>query len=704
MANGEHIEIAKAYISVIPSLEGSQKQITTELTGVTNEAAEKAGSESGTKFGDKFAGALKTAAGVIAGAMAAATAGAVATGKAFIDATNDVATYGDEVDKMSQKMGISATAYQEWDFVMQHAGASIESLKGSMKTLANAAVNGSEAFDALGISQEQIASMSQEELFGATIAALQNVEDETTRTALASQVLGKGATELGALFNMSAEETDALKQQVHDLGGVMSDEAVKDAAAYVDAMTDMKTSLKGLKTSMMSQFLPGITSVMTGLSKVFSGNGGIAEIQSGLESVISKITELAPQFLELGQTLILSLISGFAPMLPQLVSTVFNVLIQGIVALTAMIPQMMPSIISGIQGIMTALFDALPVIISGLTALIMSLVTWLADGNNVRTFVDGIINLVGLICNQLGEILPVLVPALVTIITQLALALTDPSNVQILLTAVLAVAKGIFEALVNTVPVLIDFIIGLFGNLGELLYQFLDWASDGVANGIGAIVNFIKGIGNNIKTGISNFWTNVKNNFTNGINNIKNNVTNGINNIRNFFTNGIDNIKNNVTNGLNSIKEKFSNIFETIKTTVKNGIDKVKSFFDFNWELPHIDLPHFSVSGSFSLDPPRVPSFGISWYAKAMTEPMMLNGATIFGAQNGRLLGGGEVGSEVVIGKDKLLDMMREAVGINGQPITINVYGAEGQSVEALADAVAYKLQDMTTRKGAVYA
>lgn len=682
MANGEHIEIAKAYISVIPSLEGSQKQITTELTGVTNEAAASAGSESGAKFGDKFAGALKTAAGVIAGAMAAATAGAVATGKAFIDATNDVATYGDEVDKMSQKMGISATAYQEWDFVMQHAGASIESLKGSMKTLANAAVNGSEAFDALGISQEQIASMSQEELFGATISALQNVEDETTRTALASQVLGKGATELGALFNMSAEETDALKQQVHDLGGVMSDDAVKDAAAYVDAMTDMKTSLKGLKTSMMSQFLPGVTSVMTGLAKVFSGNGGIGEIQSGLESVISKITELAPQFLELGQTLILSIISGFAPMLPQLVSTLFSVLIQGIVTITSMIPQMMPSIISGLQGIMTALFDALPVIISGLNALIMALVTWLADGNNVQTFVNGLINLVGLICNQLGEILPVLIPAIVTIISEVALALTDPSNVQILLQAVLAVAKGIFEALVNTVPVLINFIIGLFGNLGELMAQFLDWASDGVANGIGAIVNFVKGIGNRIKTGISNFWTNIKNNFTNGINNIKSFVT----------------------NGLNAIKDKFTSIFETVKTVVKNGIDKVKSFFSFDWELPHLKLPHFSVSGSFSLDPPRVPSFGISWYAKAMTEPMMLNGATIFGAQNGRLLGGGEVGSEVVIGKDKLLDMMREAVGINGQPITINVYGAEGQSVEALADAVAYKLQDMTTRKGAVYA
>ena len=682
MAGGEHIEVAKAYVTIVPSLEGSQKQITTELTGVTNDAAESAGSESGAKFGDKFAGALKATAGVIAGAMAAATAGAVAAGKAFIDSANDVAAYGDEVDKMSQKMGISATAYQEWDFVMQHAGASIDSLKSSMKILATAAVNGSDAFDALGISQEQIASMSQEELFGATISALQNVEDETTRTALASQVLGRGATELGALFNMSAEETEALKQQVHDLGGVMSDEAVKDAAAYQDAMQDMQVSLKGLKTSMMSQFLPGITSVMSGLAKVFSGNGGLDEIQSGLESVISKITELAPQFMALAQTLILSLISGFAPMLPQLVSTVFSVLVQAITTLTSMIPQMMPSIIAGIQGIMTALFDALPVIISGVNALIMSLVTWLADGNNVRMFVDGLINLVGLICDQLGEILPVLLPAIVTIISELALALTDPSNVQILLTAVLAVAKGIFEALVNCVPVLIDFVIGLFGNLGELMAQFLDWASDGVANGLNAIVNFIRGIGNKIKTGISNFWTNTKNNFTNGINNIKSFVT----------------------NGLNAVKDKFTSIFETVKTVVHNGIEKVKSFFHFDWELPHLKMPHFSISGSFSLDPPRVPHFGIEWYGKAMNEPYLLNGATIFGSQNGRLLGGGEVGSELVIGTDKLLNMMKDAVGGETRPITINVYGAEGQSVSALADAVADKLQEMTNRRGAVYA
>ena len=688
----DKIEVAQAYVSIIPSMAGSQSEITKELTGATNTAAESAGSESGKKFGDTFASALKTTGAVIGAALTAATGAAVATGKAFIDAANDVSAMGDAIGDNAAKMMLDTQSYQEWDFVLQRAGSSIDSMKTAMKTLANAAVEGSDAFEALGISQEQLAEMNQAELFEATVKALQNVTDEQTRMKLASSLLGKGAIELGAVFSMTNEELDATKEKMYELGAYMDEDAIAASDNYQDTMIDVQDSLKGLKISMMKDFLPGITSVMTGLSKVFSGNGGVEEIQEGLQSVISKITELAPQFMSIAETLILSLISGFAPMLPQLVSAVFNVLVQGITTITGMIPQMMPSIIAGIQGIVAALFEALPIIIQGLTTLVMSLVTWLADGNNVQMFVSGLIQLVSLICDQISVILPVLIPALVTIITQLALALTDPSNVEILLTAVLAVAKGIFEALVNTVPVLIDFVIGLFDNLGELMAGFLDKGGDLVASGITAVVNWLKGIGNNIK-----------NNVTNTFNNVKNTVSNGINAVKNFFTNGINAVKNFVTNGLNAVKDKFHNIFETIKTTVQNGIEKVKSFFHFDWSLPKLKMPHFSISGSFSLDPPRVPSFGIEWYAKAMDEPVMLNGATIFGAKNGKLLGGGEVGSELIIGTDKLLNMMRDAVGGDKRDITINVYGAEGQDVNDLANRIAYKLEEMTQRRSAVY-
>ena len=693
MANGEHIEVAKAYVTIVPSMEGSQATITKELTGVTSEASEKAGEEGGSKFGEKFAGALKTTAGVIAGAMAAATGAAVATGKAFIDAANDVSAMGDTIGDTAAKMGISTQAYQEWDFVLQRAGTSIDSMKTAMKTLANAAVEGNDAFTALGISQEQLASMSQEEIFSATITALQNVEDSTTRTALASKLLGKGAIELGGVFEMTAEETEAAKQKMYELGAYMDEDAIAASDNYQDTLLDLQDSFKGLKVGLMKNFLPGITSVMDGLAKVFSGDSeGIGAIKDGLADVIDNITAAAPQFFSLAQEIFMSLISGFAPMLPQLVSTIFTVLVQAITTLTSMIPQLMPSIISGIQGIVTALFEALPIIVQGIGDLITSLILWLSEGDNVTKFVNGIIALTAQIAGQLSELLPVLLPAVVKIISDIALCLSDPENITLIVSAVIQILVAVFEALVNCVPVLIDFVIGLFDQLTDLFASFLEiivpiftqWAVNGY--------NKVKEFGNNIKNFFSNVWAN-----------IKNGVSNFFTAVGNFFTNGFNNIKTKVTNALEGIKNKFTSIFEGLKTLVKNAIDKIRDFFDFSWELPHLDMPHFSISGSFSLDPPSVPRLSVDWYAKAMHEPYIMDNATIFGAASGRLLGGGEAGSEVIVGTQKLMDMMRQAVG-GGQPITINVYGAEGQSAEALADAVAYKLEEMTKRKGQVYA
>ena len=682
MANG-NIEVAKAFVTIVPSMEGSQATITKELTGVTNEASEKAGSEGGAKFGDKFAGAIKGAGVAIGAAMTAVTGAAIATGKAFIDSANDVAAYGDQVDKMSQKMGISAQSYQEWDFIMQHAGASIDSLKGSMKTLATSAETGSEAFEKLGISQEQIASMSQEDLFAATIAGLQNVTDDTERTYLASQLLGKGATELGALFNMSAEETEALRQQVHDLGGVMSDEAVKDAAAYQDAMQNMQTSLDGVKRSMMSEFLPGITSVMDGLSKVFSGNGGIEEIQSGLESIISNITAMAPQFFQLASVLVNSLLSGFAPMLPELVSSIFGFLIQGITTIVGLIPQLLPVIQTGIQGIMAAVFECLPIIIQSLTQLTMDLVTWLASGNNVQELVSGVMTVIKALADSISTALPVLLPALIDIIGQISAELMSPSNIMTILSAVWQIIVAVCEALIKAIPQIIQSLVQIFQRIGQEFGLFQN-------NGLQKVVAWLTSIVQKIVS----FGTSVKEK-----------VTSTINSVKNFFSNGFEAIKTKVTSILDNIKGKFTSVFDNVKNVVETSINFVKNLFNFEWSLPHLKLPHLTVSGSLDLFavPPQIPSVSVEWYGKAMNEPYMFNDATIFGSANGKLLGAGERGSELLIGTNKLMEMMQEAVG-SDRSVVINVYGAEGQNVNVLAEVIAEKLENLTRRKGAIYA
>lgn len=647
MANGEHIEVAKAFVTIVPSLEGSQRTITEELTGVTSEASEKAGAEGGSKFGNKFASAIKGTTAVIGAAMAAATGAAIATGKAFVSAANDVSQYGNNVDKMSQKMGISAQAYQEWDFIMQHAGANIEGMKTSMLKLTKAAESGDEAFAALGISQEQLASMNQEEIFSATIKGLQDIQDEGQRTVLANKLLGKGAVELAPLLNMSSSEIDNMREQVHELGGVMSDDAVKAAATYQDELQNMNTAFDGVKKNMVSKFLPGMSQVMNGLSKVFSGNGGIEEIRKGLENVVGNISALAPQFLSLASVIINSIIAGFGPMLPQLVSSIFAFLTQGLLTITSMVPQLAPVIVEGIKGVATALFSALPVLVQALIEMSQELVLWLSSGNNVKIFIDGILQLVSILAEGLADSLPILLPAIVNIIGQIADSLTDPKNVNMFLKSILYIVGAIVVALVKALPEIGGVVVQLSLNITN---QLKSWGE--------GIIGFFTGL-----------WTRVK---------------------------------EGAAQGLENLKEKFRSIFETVKNTVKSGIDKIKSFFKFEWSLPKIKLPHFKISGSFSLNPPKVPSFGISWYAKAMNEPLLLNGATIFGMNNGKLLGGGEAGSEMIVGTNKLMEMMRAAVG-DGQPININVYGAEGQDVNEIAEQVAYKLEDLKDRKERVW-
>ena len=678
MADGKHIEVAKAYVTIVPSMEGSQKTIATEMGAVAEPAAKETGEKSGKRFGESLAKGLKATAAVIGAAMTAATAGAIATGKAFINAANSTAQYGDNIDKMSQKMGISTKAYQEWDFVMQHCGTSIESLKPSMKTLANAAVKGSDAFDKLGISQQDIANMSQEELFGKTISALQNVKNETERTALASKLLGKGATELGALFNMSADETDALKQQVHDLGGIMSDDAIKAAANYQDEMQNMKTALTGVKNNIMSQFLPGISSVMTGLSKVFSGNGGVEEIRAGLQSVISNIQKMAPQFMSIATTLINSLISGFAPMLPSLVSSIFSVMTQAIVTVSSMIPQLMPVIISGIQGALSAVMQALPIIIDGLTQLVMSIVTWLSSGDNVSKMVSGLVALVSQIADSISMVLPVLLPAIVEVISQLAIALTDEKNVTTLINAALTLVGAIAVAIGKALTKIPALVKGVFSNLVNLMASFLEWIVPKVADGIANIVNKVKTFGSNLA-----------------------------NSIKTWFSNTLGKIGGFVSDIITKIKElpgKALSIGKDLIAGLWNGIsDKI------NWIKDKIKGMGSAITKAIK------GVFGIHSPSKIWRKQIGQNLGLSIG------LGFGDVVDDVK--KDMMTDMngltasmtadvsahtSGDALGgpttnYNGGAVTINVYAAEGQDVNSLANVIAEKLEAMTARKRAVY-
>ena len=366
--------------------------------------------KSTTSFGQKIKGGIGKAAK--GGAIAVAAIGTAAAGASalFVKGVGDVAQYGDNIDKMSQKMGMSSDAYQEWDAVMQHSGTSMETMKASMKTLANAAETGSDAFDKLGISQEQIANMSQEELFEATITALQGVEDETERTYLAGKTLGRGATELGALLNTSAEDTEKMRKRVHELGGVMSKRAVKAAAQYQDSLQDMQTAMSGVKRNLMAEFLPSVTTIMDGITEIFAGDSdkGIGMITSGVDSLVGKIGQKLPKVMDTMTKLLSSFGTVIAKNLPKLITAAVNFIAKSLPgAISGLLSIAIPAVISLVSSVATALPGMLKSIWTAISTAVTENAGLVKEqgGNLLKSIADGIKGAITQIPGAIGNIL-----------------------------------------------------------------------------------------------------------------------------------------------------------------------------------------------------------------------------------------------------------------------------------------------------------
>ena len=728
MASGEKINVGNAYVTIIPSLEGAQKSISEQLGASAGTAAKEVGEQSGVDFGNALATGIKATAAVVAAATAAVAGAAIATGKAFIEAANDVAEWGNTVDKESQKMNMTAEGYQTWAFVLEHAGASIDGMKNAMKKLTIAAEENNEAFAALGISEEQLANMSPEETWNATIEALQNVADEGERTALANELLGKGAVELAPLFNMTAEETNALKDQVKELGGIMSDDAVKAAAEYEDQLQNMNTALDGVKNNMMSKFLPGMSTVMKGLSMVFSGQGGIEEIKEGLGEITANIVELSPQFFEIASVIITAVLEGFGAMLPAATDALFAFLSDALVTVTGLIPSLLPVITSGITTLMSTVMTCLPLITETLLGLVTDLVVWLSSGDNVKTLTNGIVKLVSSVVSQIGLVLPILLPAVVSIIGDVAKTLTTPENIATLLNAVLLVVGAVIQALVNATPEFIDYYVGLLTNIKDNIIGFADWAAPFVSQGLNAVLGFVYTWGSNIKSFLSGIVSTVSSTISNWVNGIKQTIYNFITGIYNTVTGWIGNLQNGFVNGFNSIKSWVSNILSSIGTFVGDVVNTLAG------------LPGQIVSIGSDMAQGLINGLDVDWVVdqvkklgkkaiKALKETLGIASPSKAFEEIGYFsaLGfGGGWSDEMDKIEGDMIDSMNDLTGnmtaevsaygaggaatlgdtttFNSGGNVFNIYAAEGQDVNELADAIAEKLGADAARKGAVYA
>ena len=224
---------------------------------------------------------------------------------------------------------------------------------------------------------------------------------------------------------------------------------------------------------------------------------------------------------------------------------------------------------------------------------------------------------------------------------------------------IVSTVTGIISGLVNGISNAWNTILTTISTVLTNIWTFITNVWNGILTTIGSIVK-------SILLEVSAIWHTISTTISDVVNNIKTSVQNKFNSIKSAISNVVNSIKTVVGNAFNAAKTAMTQPIETAKNTIKGIVDKIKGLFPINilkaFNLPK--LPSISISqGKKKVGPVEVPYPILSWNAKAMASGLLLNGATIFGMNGNRLLGGGEAGPELVVGKNNLMRMIREAQG-----------------------------------------
>lgn len=598
--------------------------------------------------GSKILGGLGKVGAGVGAVVGAVGAGVTAVSGALVSGTKDLASYGDEVDKESQKLHMSAEGYQEWSAILEHSGSSISGLKMGMKTLTNELDKGLKstedarkaydelaisysngeisieefekknaeleesvhdslgAFGELGFSLNDVAKLAEspEDAFGQIITKLQEMDDETQRTAIANDLLGRSAVELAPLLNTSAEETEAMRQRVHELGGVLSDEAVKASAGFQDQLQDMQTAQQSLSRNMLSEFLPSITTVMGGLTDIFAGDydSGLDQISQGIDNIVTNVANKLPEFMEVGTNILFSildaivdnlpkvietgmdvikkLILGITEMLPNLIDTAAELIITIITELTETLPELLPKIIEAILTVVQKIVDNLPTILQSLLGLITAIVeSLLTEG--LPIIIQALPDLIMGIVNFILTAIPDIINAVITIV--MAIAQNLPVIIQQIVDVLPDLITNIINAILDNLPIFIDAGIQLFLALIEAMPEIILAIVEAIPQIIEAIVvAIVKAFPKIVEVG-KKLLTSLAEGLGKIGNIIGNTVSKIWNAIKNALTEKIAKIKEigaNILQGLvDGIKSKITAVTDTIKNVAGKISDGFKNFF-----------------------------------------------------------------------------------------------------------------------------
>lgn len=495
---------------------------------------------------------------------------------------------------------------------------------------------------------------------------------ESEAAAAAETLVGKNAMSgFLALMNSAPGDIDKLRNAIENCDGSAEDMAAIMQDNLNGQLTILKSQLEELAISFGEMLMPVIRKVVTAVQ------GFVDKLNNMDEAQRKTIITIG---------LVIAALGPFLVILGTVISTVGKSM-KAYASAAKGIKKLMVAVKSG-----TGIFGKLGTALGGISAPVLAIVaviavlvaafthlwktndgfreniiaTWTQIKETVNNFCQGIVDRLNSLGFEFSSITEVLKAVWDGFCNLLAPVFEGAFRF------ISDTLSTVLDVILNTV----DFFIAVFSGDWEGAWEAVKNIFSSIWNGLVSwftnILETIKGVLDValgwIGTSWEQVWTNVKNFFTNIWNGIKDFISSTINSISTTISNVITGIKTTVNNVFSAIKTTISNIFNGIKDTatsvwnaiktaittpienakekVREAINAIKGFFSgLKLELPHIKLPHFSISGSFSLSPPSVPHINIDWYKSGG----IMTGPTIFGMNGSSLMAGGEAGKEAIL-------------------------------------------------------
>ena len=516
--------------------------------------------------------------------------------------------------------------------------------------------------------------------------------DKTTQAQVLTTIFGKNAMSgWAAIVNASESDFKKLTNAIENSDGKAKSMAETMQKGAKGAIVEMKSALEGVSITIGERLLPIIEKGADFITKLCTGFQSLSPTaQTAIMAFAALLAAIGPILLIVG-----GLISFFLTL-----SSAAAALGIGIGALVG--------IISGIGAVIVAVIAIGALLIANWSNIKQwGINTWNAIKEAVLNFVEGcktkfneftefMSNIWTTICNVV-QVALMLIASIFNAYIQL---ITLPFRLiwENCKEYVIAFKDKVIEIVSN----LISPVINKFNELkSQAINKFNELKTQAI-NKFNELKSQAISKAQEMVSPIINWWNNLKTQAVNKFNELKTSAIGKFNELKSQAIQKAQEMISPITQKFETIKNNIKNKIDTAKNIVKNGLDKIKGFFSsLSLKFPHIKLPHFSISGKLSLNPPSVPKFSVSYYKTGgiMTNP------TLFGFNGNKAMVGGEAGPEAILPLNNFYKYLDKKLDNETKPYTYNVNINFGDvtvknesDLNKLTDAIDKKLQTLINR------